>query len=333
LHEQKLVVPFTQSAEIDCRAYSILLERAIVDFGADVSFRQTVDKLKEHYGINVSLSAAQTITKQHARGCYAMQEKDADLSGTKNVRCLIGEMDGAMIPVVVFEENENVDRRKWRKAGWKEARLSVAREHKSLAKMFLATLGSTERAGDLLGRCAKRLGHVEQTKIHCLGDGALWIQEQVERIFGTKGNYLVDFFHLSEYLSGVSEKCCTQDAKQWLRARQNEMKEGRIEEVMRILKGCAQGGKTDESVRKCLRYMENRPGQFKYKEALAAELPIGSGEIESGNRSVVQKRLKIPGAWGKPETAECMLALRCARINGDWERYWRLINPSFTRAA
>jgi len=44
LHEQKLVVPFTQSAEIDCRDYSILLERAIVDFGADVSFRQTVDK-------------------------------------------------------------------------------------------------------------------------------------------------------------------------------------------------------------------------------------------------------------------------------------------------
>lgn len=36
--------------------------------------------------------------------------------------------------------------------------------------------------------------------------------------------------------------------------------------------------------------------QFKYKEALAAELPIGSGEIESGNGSVVQKRLKIPGA-------------------------------------
>ena len=34
-------------------------------------------------------------------------------------------------------------------------------------------------------------------------------------------------------------------------------------------------------VRKCLRYMENRPGQFKYKEALAEELPIGAGEIVS----------------------------------------------------
>jgi hypothetical protein len=86
-------------------------------------------------------------------------------------------------------------------------------------------------------------------------------------------------------------------------------------------------------VRKCVRYIENRPGQFKYREALAEELPIGSGEIESGNRSVVQKRLKIAGAWWKPETAEYMLALRCMRMNGDWERYWRFISPSFARAA
>ena len=86
-------------------------------------------------------------------------------------------------------------------------------------------------------------------------------------------------------------------------------------------------------VRKCLRYIENRPGQFKYKEALTEELPIGSGEIESENRSVVQKRLKIPGAWWKPETAELMLALRCMRINGDWERYWHSTHPAFARVA
>ena len=79
--------------------------------------------------------------------------------------------------------------------------------------------------------------------------------------------------------------------------------------------------------------MENRPGQFKYKEAIEEELPIGSGEIESGNRSVVQKRLKIPGAWWRIDTAEYMLALRCMRINGDWGRYWDSISPSFARAA
>jgi Uncharacterised protein family (UPF0236) len=331
-----LIVPFTQAVEVDCRDYSLLLERAITDFGADVSFGQAVEKLKEHYGINISASAVQSITKKHAEACYAMQEKEADLSGKNQARCLIGEMDGAMIPIVIFEANESVDKRKWRKSGWKEARLSVAREHKSTMKIFLATVGSTERAGDLLGRCAKRLGYNEQTKMHCLGDGALWIREQVERVFGTKGDYLIDFFHLSEYLSGVSEKWDGPKAKEWLKERQAEMKEGRVGEVLAILKKFGQTEDLkDETgpVKKCVRYMENRPGQFKYKEALAAELPIGSGEIESGNRSVVQKRLKIPGAWWKPETVEYMLALRCTRINGDWERYWRYISPSFARAA
>lgn len=336
MHNQKLIIPFTQSTEVDCRDYSILLERAIVDFGADASFGQAAEKVREHYGISISATAVQSITKKHAEACYAMQEKEADLSGKSKARCLIGEMDGAMIPIVIFEANESLDRRKWRKTGWKEARLSVAREHKSLTKIFLATLGSTERAGDLLGRCAKRLGYNEQTKLHCLGDGAFWIQEQVERVFGAKGDYLVDFFHLSEYLSGASEKYDGQEAKEWLKKRQEEMKEGRIEEVLAILRKHEQMVELkDENgpVKKCLRYMENRPGQFKYKEALAAELPIGSGEIESGNRSVVQKRLKIPGAWWKPRTAECMLALRCARMNGDWERYWCYISPSFAKAA
>lgn len=325
-----MVIPFSQGAEVDCREYSVLLERAIVDFGADTSFGQAAEKFKEHYGIDIPLSAIQSITKKHAEASYAMQEKEADLTGKNKARCLIGELDGAMVPIVTFETNEKLDKRKWRKTGWKEARLSVTREHPSLTKKFLATLGSTERAGELLGRCAKRLGYHEHTRMHCLGDGAFWIQEQVDRVFGAKANYLVDFFHLSEYLSGAAEKCGGEEAKKWFHERQEDMKKGQVDKVVAMLKGYE-----DENgpVRKCLRYIENRPGQFKYKEALIAELPIGSGEIESGNRSVVQKRLKIPGAWWKPETAECMLALRCMRMNGDWERYWRLISPSFARAA
>lgn len=327
------MVPFTEEAEIDCSQYSILLERAIVDFGADLSFGQAAEKLKEHYGISVPVSAIQTITKQHAEACYELQEKDTGPDKVRKARCLVGQMDGVMTPIVVFEANKSLDKRKWRKVGWKEARLSMAIEHKSFNKIFLATIGSTERTGDLLNRCLKRLGCVDETKIHCVGDGAAWIQEQVERVLGTKGNYLIDFFHLSEYLSEASEKCCTQEPKEWLKRRQDEMKEGRIEEVVEILKSYGTGEDGNDPVKKCLRYIENRPGQFKYKEALAEELPIGSGEIESANRSVIQKRLKIPGAWWKPETVEWMLALRCMRINGDWERYWHLTSLSFTRAA
>jgi len=50
-------------------------------------------------------------------------------------------------------------------------------------------------------------------------------------------------------------------------------------------------------------------------------LPIGSGEIESRHRHVIQARLKRAGAWWKEENAEKMLALRVARANCEWESY------------
>ena len=66
----------------------------------------------------------------------------------------------------------------------------------------------------------------------------------------------------------------------------------------------------------------NRPGQFDYQAAIQAGLPIGSGEVESAHRYVIQKRLKLPGAWWTPENAQAMLNLRVTRANGGWDRYW-----------
>ena len=54
-------------------------------------------------------------------------------------------------------------------------------------------------------------------------------------------------------------------------------------------------------------------------------LPIGSGEIESAHRYVIQERLKLPGAWWTPANVEAMLALRLNRANREWDNLleWR----------
>jgi len=67
------------------------------------------------------------------------------------------------------------------------------------------------------------------------------------------------------------------------------------------------------------RYLTNRKNQLDYKGALEAKLPIGSGLIESGNRHVLQSRLKIPGAFWLTENAEEMAQLLVLRKNGGWE--------------
>lgn len=37
--------------------------------------------------------------------------------------------------------------------------------------------------------------------------------------------------------------------------------------------------------------------QLDYREVIRRELPIGLGEVESSHRHILQKCLKIPGAW------------------------------------
>jgi hypothetical protein len=76
-------------------------------------------------------------------------------------------------------------------------------------------------------------------------------------------------------------------------------------------------------VQACYRYIDNRPGQFDYQGALAAVLPIGSGQVESAHRYVIQDRLKPAGAWWKEENAAKMLALRAVRANNEWDSYWQ----------
>jgi hypothetical protein len=75
-------------------------------------------------------------------------------------------------------------------------------------------------------------------------------------------------------------------------------------------------------VRAAYRYIHNRLEQLDYKGAIAAELPIGSGEIESAHRYVIQQRLKRSGSWWSVENAWAMLALRVLRQNQDWQSYW-----------
>ncbi len=50
---------------------------------------------------------------------------------------------------------------------------------------------------------------------------------------------------------------------------------------------------------------------------------MGSGEIESAHRYMIQERLKLPGAGWAPHHIKTMLALRLNRANHEWEAYWQ----------
>jgi hypothetical protein len=316
---------------VKCRECSEPLERAIVDFGSDVGFERASEKLKEHYGIEIGASVIRAITEKHGAAIVARQEsqkREKELPDRPGVPVLICEMDGSMVPIVETGERGTgetvVDRRKTRTLGWKEARLSLVRRPGEIEPIFAGTMKDVDRAGEQLFGLAVRAGAGSKTKFHCLGDGATWVADQIEIRFGAQANFLIDFCHLCGYVSAAGETIAGSGKKSWTDEKKDWLKENRWRDVLGSLEPFleSEAGQEESPVRACYRYIENRPNYFDYQRALAADLPIGSGEVESAHRYLFQSRLKIAGAWWKIDNAEKMLALRTLRANGDWDRYW-----------
>jgi len=324
-----IVRPFSVSAEISCRDYSLPLQRVITDFGADVPFHRIPAKVSEHYGISVPVSSSRVITEKHAEKIFNSQELETDIPEKRGVDVLIEEVDGCLIPIVKIaedsKEGQKVDRRTTREVEWKEARLCFARPKDTVTPIFGATLGKPDDAGEQMAHCAIRAGLGSNTKVHGVGDGAPWIADQMNMVFGLQGSYLIDFYHLCEYLAAAGNTCAPDGKESWLERQKELMKTNRCSEVLEGLRPHLESETAPDKnapVRACYRYISNREGQFDYKSALEAGLPIGSGEIESAHRYVIQDRLKRPGAWWKPENAGNMLAMRVLRANNDWNSYW-----------
>lgn len=314
------------------------LQRAALDFGVEHSFSTAEDRLLEHYGIELSPSTIRRITLRHGEAAIGFQQKEAEerlnsgWENSKGAETIVAQADGSMIPIVTIEEAEDDDdeekkndARKRRQLGWKEARLSMAREEKSVQPFFSALIGTPDDVGDALFDCALRAGFGRQTRVHCVGDGAPWIEDQVARVFSTHASYLIDFPHLCGYLSAAAAACSPEDSDSWLEAAKSRMKDGDLQDVVNDLAAHLEPDDIPEDeapVRKAHRYITNRPTQFDYKGALAKDLPIASGQVESGHGYVIQARLKISGAWWNQSNASKMLGLRTLRANGDWHAYW-----------
>jgi len=312
---------------VECRRCSPALQRAITDFGADDPFAGASGKLKEHYGIAIPVSTIRTITEKHGEAILVQQERESQLPKQAGVAVLITEMDGSMLPVVETAEacETAIDRRKTRKLSWKEARLCLAHAPGSVTPVFAATTGGVEEAGTQWLQCTIAAGAGSQTKFHGLGDGASWITDQMGLQFGTQAHYLIDFYHLCEYLSAAANVVAGNEKECWMEEKKNWLKDNRWRAVLETLEPFVEDASIadkDAPVRACHRYITNRSNYLDYKSALVADLPIGSGEIESAHRYVFQRRLKISGAWWKIENLSKMIALRVLRANRGWEDYW-----------
>lgn len=296
----------------------------MADFGCERSFVKAVGALQEHYGFGIPLSAAREITYKHADRIARQQQ--AEGSGARSMPAtgadqLIAEADGSMVPIVQTSGKKS-DRRKNRRVDYREARLCACQASGSTSTHYEATFEAVDQLGNLWAKAAKKAGRGLNTRIHVVSDGAVWIQKQAE-VWLSPYRHLLDFYHVCEYLGEAAPTDASRS--RWLSIQKKRLKSNRFDRVLETLAPQVEPPSVAEELapaRRAHRYLNNRIDQLDYASAIAEQLPIGSGLIESGHRHVVQSRLKIAGASWSVENAERLLQARTARANGKWNSYW-----------
>jgi hypothetical protein len=143
---------------------------------------------------------------------------------------------------------------------------------------------------------------------------------------------IIDFYHVSEYLSKASKAFDIEDSdkqKEWFESACHVLKNDEYS-ALAILEEMKELDKKDnlpEIVKKDLKsaitYFTNHHEQMNYSEAIANNLPIGSGVTESGCKVIVKQRLCLSGARWSHCGANNVLKLRAINsTNGRWEQFW-----------
>jgi hypothetical protein len=315
---------FAPRIGVRARGCSRRLERVLTDFGAEHSFAKANQRVAEHYGFRLNASLVREVTLRHAERAkarleskYAESFRALPAQGAKHV---VAEADGTMICTVAPAK-----RAAPRPREWKEMRLAAARAEGRIEATYGATFGEVAAVGRQWGHCARDAGWGLQSQIHVVADGAEWIHLQSQEVFAEQSRFLLDFYHVSEYLAAAAQTCRPKAPEQWRRTQQQRLRCGATAKVLTALEPHQEPATIPDEhapVRAARRYLARRHDQLDYPRALELGLPIGSGLIESGHRHVLQARLKQAGTAWLPQNADALAQLRVLRANGHWTHLW-----------
>ena len=317
--------PLAKALKVAPQGYSVRLQEIIVDLGAEDSFALGAERLLRHHDLELCESTLRRTTLHHAKAMYEeglLDQLDGKLPG-EGAEVIVAQADGTMLPVVEFDQSTE-DNRKSRSVKWEETKLCAA--VKAGGKQPVYGFGeSVEEMGLSWADCVRQAGASVQSDIHVIIDGAAWITQQAEQCLGQNTTVTLDFYHACDYLAACAKSPAFADDPNWFKKQKKSLRQGGSKGLIELLHNHTEGEEiADEQapIRRAQRYFSNREKQLDYPSALERGLPIGSGLIEGAHRHVLQKRLKLSGAWWAKDNLKHMVALRIIRANKQWDQYW-----------
>jgi hypothetical protein len=306
-------------------------QECLVRFGAWMPFEKAAGELAFSLRVKVSEPTARRYAEGCGRAYVKWQTKEVERLERETPRPSAGaekmlfSMDGAMVPLVGGEWAEvktlvigEIEKPVWEGDEW----VVHSREHSYFSRLAEAdefcrlSLVETQR------RSIEQAG-----KVAAVSDGAEWEQKMID-FHCSQATRILDFPHAGGRIWQIGQALWgeeSQPAKTWAQDQLHSLKHTGPLDVLAELRHLQQQQPTLEVLQQNLAYLEKRVDHMQYPNYSQQGLPIASGAVESGNKVVVEARLKGAGMhWARPNV-DPLLGLRNILCSDRWNEDWKQI--------
>ena len=302
------------------------------------SFEETQNILKERSGIKINDDTIRMVTNTIGTLVYnndmtAVRSLFDDYNSgkltfpeDKKNDTLYLEVDGAMVATraednkgTIYKENKlgmvfSTDHITW----WTDKH--GVRQHRINKREYTAHIGDCETFTQLMFEMSHRNGYGAYQKTVLISDGATWIRN-MKNTYYPDAQQILDFYHLKEHVANYAKILYNYNENNVKQFTDDVMKLfalSHIDEAMLYLRKSYKIALKD-ILDKLLSYITNNIDNIDYYKYRQAGLFIGSGAIESSNRTVLQRRLKYGAMRWKISSAQSLVTLVAKLRSNLWK--------------
>jgi len=302
-----------------------------------VPFERAVELLEEFLGIEVSKIVALNYTEKAGAIYVQMQEEEVIRLEREMPEAPAGaekmqiSADGAMVPL--------------QHGIWAEVRTLVIGEVESTKReqieqeihthnlSYFSRKVSAQEFQRLALVEVQRRGVENAKEVAAVMDGADWEQSFVD-FHCPQAVRILDFAHAAGHVNQIGEYVHgehTPESQAWLKERLHRLKHEGPDTLLGEFEKLQRKYPNAQAISSNLAYLKKRKAQLQYPLFQTQGWPIGSGIVESGNKLVVEARLKGAGMHWAEEHVNPMLAIRNILCSNRWKEEWPMIEAKLRK--
>lgn len=336
-----MVIPLDEYLGIDKLPFKISLKAMIeIAFWGQnqPSFQKATEIIRRIYNIDISYVTVMNVTKYIGKVVYDYNYEQAteiwenrtkiDMEVSIKKGTLYIQADGAAVNTRIEDENGST---------WKENKLGIffsendmyRRKNKSNIinhKEYVSYIGNVETFRMLVFAKAVELKYWEYERIVFISDGATWLRNMIKELF-PEAIQILDKYHLIENIYDYGKFIFNDDMKKIEKFKDKIIGYCYSKEYHLIVKelGKYKNKEVPKTVCNLPVYLENNKDKIDYSLYEHNGWFVGSGAIESSNKTVVQLRLKQAGMRWSVDGANYLITLRCMEESGNWSKIEKIV--------